>query len=460
MNESVEMYYEKLGLDSHERVVVDTNVWLDRNITSVIESFENKVLFIIPHMVLKEIDKFKKGVETINENAREANRFLNKLREQGAKDYDDWKTVYSYDDEKYLFYIDIEESDLDLTKPDNKIIFSARNNEADFYSQDLNALVVADALGVRTKNFSPEDVDVNELYTGHGEYYATMDEYLQFQDSPIEVPHNEFLENQFVVVKYAGQPDLEGIYDAAAEWVRPLERNYRAITIEPKFDARKQDINEQKMFMHLLMDEGISMVTGLGPSGCGKTLLSLAAALQQVNEGKYSRVVVMRPLTAVGKDIGYLPGDKAEKLESWMASTYDALDVILENYIPKDGYKDGFDFSVQDKVRSLREENLLELEAMTYIRGRSLSRQIMIVDDAQNLTRQEAATIVTRIGEGSKLILLGDLSEKQIDNPRLTPRSNGLAYVIDRMKGQEIVGHLTLKNVVRSKLAQLGVDLL
>lgn len=459
MDKSVETYYEKLGLSGYERVVIDTNVWLDRNILSVIESFDDKVLFIIPHMVLKEIDKFKKGVETINENAREANRFLNKLREQGGKDYDG-SIMYSYEDERYLFYIDIEESDLDLTKPDNKIIFSSKENGADFYSQDLNALVVADALGVKTKVFSPEDVDVNELYTGHGEYFATMDEYLQFQDSPIEVFHSEFLDNQFVVIKHAGQPDLEGIYDAAAEWIRPLERNYRAITIEPKFDIRKQDINEQKMFMHLLMEEGISLVTGLGPSGCGKTLLSLAAALQQVNEGKYSRVVVMRPLSAVGKDIGFLPGDKTEKLESWMASTYDALDVILENYIPKDGYKDGFDFSIQDKVRSLREENLLELEAMTYIRGRSLSRQIVIVDDAQNLTRQEAATIVTRIGEGSKLILLGDLSEKQIDNPRLTPRSNGLAYVIDRMKGQEIVGHLTLKNVVRSKLAQLGVDLL
>lgn len=459
MNSSVETYYEALGLTGYERVVIDTNVWLDRNIVSVIESFEEKVLFIIPHMVLKEIDKFKKGVETINENAREANRFLNKLREQGGKHYGHI-VAYSYDNEKYLFHIDIEETDLDLSKPDNKIIVSAQKNEADFYSQDLNALVVADALGVKTKVFSPEDVDVNELYNGHGEYYATMDEYLEFQDSPIEIVHQDFLDNQFVVVKHAGQPDLEGIYDAAAEWVRPLERNYRAKTIEPKFDPRKQDINEQKMFMHLLMDDNISLVTGLGPSGCGKTLLSLAAALQQVEEGRYSRMVVMRPLAAVGKDIGFLPGDKHEKLESWMASTYDALDVILESYIPKDGYNEGFNFSIQDKVRSLREENLLELEAMTYIRGRSLSRQFVIVDDAQNLTRQEVATIVTRIGEGSKLVLLGDLSEKQIDNPRLTPRSNGLAYAIDRMKGQEIVGHLTLKNVVRSPLAQLGVDLL
>ena len=163
----------------------------------------------------------------------------------------------------------------------------------------------------------------------------------------------------------------------------------------------------------------------------------------------------MRPIIAVGEDIGYLPGDKLEKLEPWMASTFDALDVLLEDYQSKDG---SYCMGSKEKVYNLIQTGSLELEAMAHIRGRSLPKQFLIIDDAQNMTQHEAASIITRAGEGTKVVFLGDLSEKQIDNHRLTPSSNGLAYVIDRFKGESIVGHITMNEVVRSPLAQLGVE--
>lgn len=443
-----------------KKVVLDTNVLLDRNIENIMDGFEVPTLVILPHVVLKELDTFKKGFETKNELARTATRFLDKLRQQ-AKDEDEY---YYY--KEHAIHIDIPFEDLNLSKPDYKIIETASRFEAMLISQDINERVVADAVGVASMNYAPEEVDVNMLYTGYSEFYADSDaEYMQLWKGGIPLKQGSYFHNEFVCVRLEQDSTIPaglGIYDAEKERIVAVNTERRAWGIKSR--TKLEEVDEQNMLLHLLMDDEVKFVSAIGPSGCGKTLLTLATALQQVmKDVKYKKIVVMRPLTAVGDDIGFLPGDKKEKLRSWMASTYDAMDTLLEDaedYLFKDADLQPNGFSTEDKVDFLIDTGVLELEALTYIRGRSLSNQILIVDDAQNLTRQQAATIITRAGKGTKVVFLGDLSEKQIDNWRLTPNSNGLAYVIDKFKGQPIVGHVTLSTVIRSELAQLGVELL
>lgn len=443
-----------------DKVVLDTNVLLDRNIENIMDGFTEPTMVILPHVVLKELDTFKKGFETKNELARTATRFLDKLRKQGKNE----EGSYAY--KEHVVFIDIDTNELDLGKPDYLIIETARKHGARLISQDINARVVADAVSVESDNFAPEDVDVNMLYTGYARFTAPTDaEYMRLWADGISVEQGSYFHNEFVVVEAGGGtvPNGLGIYDAKREKIVAVNTEQKAWKIKSRTNL--QEVDEQNMLLHLLLNQDIQFVSAIGPSGCGKTLLTLATALEQVmKKDVYKKIVVMRPLTAVGDDIGFLPGDKKEKLRSWMASTYDAMDVLLDNesdYLyMKDGDLQPNGFSTEDKVDFLIDSGVLELEAMTYIRGRSLSNQILIVDDAQNLTRQQAATIITRAGKGTKVVFLGDLSEKQIDNWRLTPNSNGLAYVIDKFKGQDIVGHVTLSTVVRSELAQLGVELL
>jgi PhoH-like ATPase len=430
--------------------VLDTNVFLDRQVEGIFSSFEEPTEVVIPHVVLKELDTFKKGFEIKNENARYVHRFLNKLRKQGIL-----SEGVPY--EEHVVRVDIKIHELDLNKPDYAIIKAAHDNKAVLISQDMNELVIADALGIEADSYEPENVDVNSLYTGYVTIDLDEDEILEWSlgeygyKSIINTRH-ELLNNQFVVMN-AGGAELEGIYKEGERRIKQLKEYYRA------FGELKPRNREQRFLLHALLDPQIECVTAIGPSGCGKTVLAFAAALEQtLNDDKYNRVMAMRPLVAVGDDIGFLPGDKLEKLEPWMASTFDALEFLL------DDYDDIKDFNGTEgnkaKIMSLITNGNLELEAMAHIRGRSLPGQFIIIDDAQNLTRQQAVTIATRVGEGSKLVLLGDLSEKQIDNHRLTPNSNGLAYVVDRFKGQDITAHMTLQTVVRSRLAQLGVELL
>lgn len=428
--------------------VLDTNVFLDKQVESIFSSFEEPTEVVIPHVVLKELDTFKNGFEIEHENARAVHRFLNKLRKEGVL-----SEGVMYGEHKVRVSINIEQ--LDLSKPDYQIIKTAYDIEAELVSQDMNELVVADAIGVTASNFEPENVDVNNLYTGYTTIELDDDEVHEwnlgaYNEKSIINTRFGLLNNQFVVMK-AGGIELEGIYKEEERRIFAIKSHYRAFNLTPRN-------REQRFLLHALLDPDIQFVSAIGPSGCGKTVLAFAAALEQtLNDDEYNRVMAMRPLIAVGDDIGFLPGDKLEKLEPWMASTFDALEFLLDDYRMKD-------FNSSDgnkaKIMNLIMNGNLELEAMAHIRGRSIPDQFIIIDDAQNLTRQQAVTIVTRLGEGSKLVLLGDLSEKQIDNHRLTPNSNGLAYVIDRLKGQDITAHMTLQTVVRSRLAQLGVELL
>lgn len=432
--------------------VLDTNVLLDRPLGDTIDSFTEPTHIIIPLIVLNELDKFKKGTDEINEFCRATTRFLDQIRSQG-------KINQGIKYKEHLIQIQVQDNDLDLTKNDHKIIKSAIDNNAELISQDINVRVVADALNIISSNFAPDDVNIKSLYKGWRTLEISQEEVRKFyQESYLEPGNRRLVDNQFLIMKDPMGGEHEAIYNSVKNAILPLSRNYEAWGIKPMKDkVTGKVIREQSFLMHLLLDPDIQFVTAIGPSGCGKTFITLACALEQTinkNNG-YSKVLVMRPLTPMGKDIGFLPGDKLEKLRPWMASTFDALEYLLDDYKTKDGANHQ---TSEDKIVGLMHQGVLELEAMTYIRGRSIPNQFIIVDDAQNLTQQQAATIITRAGEGTKVVFLGDISPKQIDDHRLTSSNNGLSYVVDKLKGDDIVGHITMEKVVRSRLAQLGVD--
>ena len=208
--------------------------------------------------------------------------------------------------------------------------------------------------------------------------------------------------------------------------------------------------DEQRFAMELLMDENIKVVTLVGGAGTGKTLLAIATGLELVVERKkYKKLLIARPIIPMGKDLGYLPGSEKEKLKPWMQPIFDNIDFLSEAKDDKTGEK---------VVEGLEAMGILKIEALTYIRGRSIPRGLIIIDEAQNLTPLEIKTIVTRAGENTKIIFTGD--PQQIDNPYLDSNTNGLTYLADRLKNEEIVGHITLKKGERSKLAEIAAKLL
>jgi PhoH-like ATPase len=212
---------------------------------------------------------------------------------------------------------------------------------------------------------------------------------------------------------------------------------------------------EQRMTLELLLDDTVQVVTLLGQAGTGKTLLALAAGLEKILvQKRYDKMLVTRPIMPFGKDIGFLPGDKNEKLANWMMPIFDNLTYLMLLKSPQAEHK----MTMREKIERLQRDELLELEALTYIRGRSIPRQFVIVDEAQNLTPHEVKTIISRAGEGTKMVLTGD--PYQIDNPYLDASSNGLSYAVERLKHQPIHGHVTLTKSERSTLAAIAADLL
>jgi PhoH-like ATPase len=439
--------------------VLDTNVILDRFLKDLIMEFPPQSQITIPLCVVKELDKFKVGTDPINEYSRAATRFLDQLRKQGRLSDGVW-----YEDR--FIKVHVDDADLDLNKVDYKIIQIAKDlttnpdDEVKLYTHDLNERIIADILGVDATTAHVDDVSVERLYNSIAEVKIEDRQVDELYCGGSISTRKRLLANQFVEMTDSAGGKHYGIYKHYDKRIYLLKNHYEAFGIKPK----KKDgevLIEQAMMLHLLLDPEIHFVSCLGGSGTGKTLLTLAAGLEQVlgKVQRYNKIIVMRPLVAVGSDIGFLPGDKTEKLEAWMGSTFDNLEFLLKDYHFKD---DGDAFQTpREKVNRLLDTGYVELEAMTFIRGRSIPNQLIICDDAQNITVQQAVTLITRAGEGSKVIFLGDVNKQQIDNHRLTPSNNGLAYVIDKLRGSsDRVAHMAMNSVVRSELADLAVKLL
>jgi PhoH-like ATPase len=254
-----------------------------------------------------------------------------------------------------------------------------------------------------------------------------------------------YVQNQYLLLK-VGDREAYGRYDAKEGCFKPLRIEQDA----PIWGIAA--MNAQQVFaLDALLDESVRLVTLVGKAGTGKTLLALVAGLQKcIDDLCYKRMLVSRPIMPLGRDIGFLPGSKDEKLSHWMQPVFDNLNFIFDNSVTEG--------SPNEQLEFLMRNEKISLEALTYIRGRSIAHQWLIVDEAQNLTPHEVKTIVSRAGKGTKIILTGD--PYQIDNPYLDPSSNGLTVVVERFKGQRIFSNVVLKTSERSHLSSLAVELL
>jgi PhoH-like ATPase len=431
--------------------VLDTNV-LVHNPQAAFLFTDNTV--VIPLVVVEELDNLKKYQDERGRAARHCSRILDELRERGSL------TDGVRLDNGGMLRVETAlngplPEGMDLGKADNSILRVAlglkkRGEDVRFVSKDINARIKADALGVAAEDFENAKVNIDELYRGWIEVQVSKELIDQFYkdkqllDGP-KLLGQQLFPNQFVLFRSQDNPNqsaLGRVNDDGA--IHPLAHGER-----DAWGVRALNV-EQKFAMDLLLSDEVELVTLVGTAGTGKTLLAMAAGLQRVVEDKrYKKVLISRPVIPLGKDIGYLPGTKEEKLKHWMQPIFDNLEYLTHN---SDDEEDS------SQIDYLVETNKLELEAVTYIRGRSLPRQFVVVDEAQNLTPHEIKTIVSRAGEGTKVVITGD--PYQIDNPYLDAESNGLTYLVEKFKGQPRFGHVTLMRSERSQLAALAAKLL
>ncbi|WP_094556502.1 PhoH family protein [Synechococcus sp. 1G10] len=455
--------------------VLDTNVLLHD--PQAITRFEDNTV-VIPIEVVEEIDRFKRDSSEKGRNARQTSRLLDELRNKGnlsegveidPEHHGTLKVVFCRSETLAQLPPELKSGN-----GDNNILAVALEQRLQdvmgnhppvvLVTKDTNLRIKADAVGLIAQDYSTDKVAIADLYPGFCEWVVTAEqmEQLHSQGSlaleelpPGVPPQAPLVANEGVTLVDALQPQhtLLARVDASARGLRPLQKATRI-----KLGRVSPRNREQTFALDLLLDPSISLVTLVGKAGTGKTLLALAAGLHQVaDEHLYDRLLVTRPVIPLGKDIGFLPGDLQEKMGPWMQPIIDNLDYLL-----------GGEDSSQGSMRSsrgprsnwsdLKGMGLLEVEAITYIRGRSIPRQYMVVDEAQNLTPHEVKTIVTRVGEGTKIVFTGD--PYQIDNPYVDADSNGLTWLVERFKGQRLAGHVTLLKGERSALAELAANLL
>jgi len=434
--------------DSRKVFVIDTNVLIHR--PDAILSFRDSEV-VVPLWVLEELDKLKTSSDEKGRSARHAIRFLDEQSRRG-----DLNKGVKVGSGTLLRVVMTHTSEIPLDllqdKMDNRIIlaaFALQNSGRDvfFVSKDINARVKATALGLRAVDYEKQKVNINELYPGWRKMTMDEESLREFKAHRKKEIPDRMLANEFALLVRNGQgPEVvEGLGR-----YRNSTGTLSLVSRTPKTLFGLRPLNDQQtMALNLLLDDSLPLVTLVGKAGTGKTLLAIAAGMHKVVEEKrYSRVLVSRPVVPMGKDIGYLPGDKDAKLSHWMQPIFDNLDLIISGN-KKEGIK---------SVEWLTANKLLEIEALTYIRGRSLPRQFIIIDEAQNLSPHEIKTIVSRAGRDSKVILTGD--PYQIDSPYLDASSNGLSYLVEAFKGQELFGHVTLEHSERSLLAELAAELL
>jgi len=437
--------------------VLDTNVLLYS--AQALEAFEDNIV-VIPMTVIEELDKFKRDQDELGRNARHVIRRLDELRSRGRLSegvpLDD-----SADPEKSgMVRIVVSEGKLtsmaDMGIADNRILNVAKMLRDEgkypvrFITKDLNLRLKADALDIEVEDYDTERIEYDDLYSGVQELEIDSAALQTLgKEKNIPLPEGVLVyPNQFLILKDAADPS-----HSLLGWCR----HDRIETLPDGVTDRVWNISprskEQRMALQLLMDPEVQVVSLVGQAGSGKTLLALAAALQQVAKGDlYDKILVSRPIVPMGRDIGYLPGGKDEKLTQWMQPIYDNLGFLLRSG------KVDTPQQIRRQIDELKRSGKLEIEALTYIRGRSIPRQFVIVDEAQNLTPHEIKTIVSRSGEGTKMVLTGDPS--QIDSPYLDATTNGLTYLAERFKPLALHGHITLRKSERSALAAAAAECL
>jgi PhoH-like ATPase len=437
----------------HQRkIVIDTNVILFDALA--ITKFHKADIYI-PFAVIEEIDRFKRDLGENGRNARQFSRFIDVLRSQGA--LADGVLMEKSDSHVYVTtdtFIDGLPKELDQVKTDNRILAKAMqlqrlfpNAKVELVSKDINLRIKADVYGLVATDYRPESSDVEELYSGLAEVEvspALIDKF--YKDKSLKLPENAFkpIANQYLILKDAANPNHSAIGRFS------LNENAVVPLITPQdsvWGIHPRNVEQSFAFDCLLNDE-ILFVSLVGKAGTGKTLLALAAGLYKtLDEGRFHRLLVSRPIFPMGRDIGYLPGDVEQKLNPWMQPIFDNIEFLM-----------GSDKKAAGRARELINQGMVNIEPLTYIRGRSIPNQYLIVDEAQNLTPHEIKTIVTRAGQGTKVVLTGDCY--QIDNPYVDAANSGLTYSVERFKGYPISAHVSLTKGERSELAELASNVL
>lgn len=434
--------------------VLDTNVLL-HDPMALLKFEENDVY--LPIMVIEEIDRFKKDMNEIGRNARYVTRFLDSLRAKGKLSQgvslgeDLGKVVVTLTRESVDLGVDVgNKADNEILKIAVDLAASLDNgNKVVFVTKDTNLRIKADALGLDSQDYENDRIDIEEMYSGTADYYTKGDaisDFYNVEEIPLPPDLEGMLPNEFVTLINSENPKQT----ALARHNAVMKSLVRLGDMEPLWGISPRN-KEQIFAMNMLMDESISLATLVGQAGTGKTLLAMAAGLVQVaDQRKYDRLLIARPVIPMGKDLGYLPGDVSEKMRPWMQPIFDNLDFILGGGADEPAMRGGY--------QELIDQKILHVEPLTYIRGRSIPRQFIVIDEAQNLTPHEVKTIITRAGEGTKIILTGD--PYQIDNPYVDSNSNGLCYLVEHFKGQTISAHVTLTKGERSFLAETAAKLL
>jgi PhoH-like ATPase len=410
---------------------------------------------VIPLAVVEEIDSHKKRQDEVGRNARWVSSFLDNLRSVGHLDIgvplgDNQGTIRV---ELNHQQIDRLPPALDRTKIDNRIIAVAlalkegSDLPTILVTKDINMRIKADALGIEAQDYQTDKIEIEEVYTGSTILKVNPELIDNFYSAgSIVISDTILYPNQMVI--------LEDVFGSSKSALARHVQNGRVVPLRfgnhDPFGLKARN-KEQKFALEMLLDDEIRIVTLIGRAGTGKTLLALAAGLQKVvEESCYRRLSVARPVIPMGHDIGFLPGDINEKLRPWMQPIYDNLEYLFSNRDQND--------KIDRLVSSMQGMGLLELEALTYIRGRSIPDQFVLIDEAQNLSPHEVKTVVTRAGEGTKIVFTGD--PYQIDHPYLDSNSNGLTFLVEKFKHEKIAGHITFVKGERSDLAELGSRIL
>jgi PhoH-like ATPase len=439
--------------------VFDTNVILHD--PQALFKFEDNNI-IIPITVVEELDNFKRNIDELGRAARQVGRYMDALREQGS--LSQGVAIGNGG----VIRIDLSADDSILPKSfmgkrgDNLILATAYKLHRDhpeiptvFVTKDINLRLKADALGMKAVDYEAEGgIGLEEMDKGYARLVLADDDFNKFLEQGWLEPPDGFATNRLVI--FTAKSDSEktafGICDGSQKKILRLQDYSQGVYgIKPRNP-------EQYLALELLLNPRFQLVSLLGKAGTGKTLIGIAAGLHQVLEDNlYQRLLVSRPVFPMGKELGFLPGDVEEKMQPWMQPIFDNLDFIFQSKrSPEDQARKKGREPRTPAYQDLLGFGLIQVEPLTYIRGRSIPGQYIIVDEAQNLTPHEAKTIITRAGLGTKIVLTGD--PYQIDNPYLDQSSNALAYLVNKLKGEPLFGHIFLVKGERSQLAELAAE--
>jgi PhoH-like ATPase len=440
-----------LQLIQVKNYILDTNVLL-HDPSSILSFKDNHVL--IPIEVIEEIDRFKRESTERGQNARAVSRTLDGLREQGR--LSEGVSLPNGGQLSIVFHNKNGNGHVTIgdNTVDGRIVAVARDIQqanpsqpAILVTKDINLRIKADALGLAAEDYETDHVLIEDLYTGTFEHLVSAEQLIAFRahgsmDLPKGRPRcpNEFC--TLMEESNAKRTLLTKVDPTGSKLVPILDSREGVWGIKPRN-------REQHFAFDALLDERIKLVTLMGKAGTGKTLIAMAAGLKKtVSDREYRRLVVARPTISMGKELGFLPGSLEEKLDPWMQPIHDALEMLSDLNM---GHE-------QRRATDLMRSGTIMVEALSYIRGRSIANQFMVIDEAQNLTPLEVKTIVTRVGHGTKIIFTGD--PYQIDNPYVDSSSNGFNYVVSRFRHENVAAHIELQKGERSELAELAANIL